>query len=69
MRALYELYVSQLAAIVWSDEASAGRSGQRRPVVVGLALKPGKGGEGGGWTEERVRFGEVCRMVGECRVW
>lgn len=69
VQAVYEMYVSQIAAIVWADEGEA-----RRNVVVGIALKLAKGGDGDGegearWGTERERFAGVVQMVRGCRVW
>ena len=69
LQSIYEMYVNQLAAIVWNEE---GEQGARRPVVVGMALKLVKekeGEEGEGWRMERERFAEVVKMVQRCRIW
>ncbi|KAL1408561.1 hypothetical protein Q8F55_005374 [Vanrija albida] len=65
---LHELYVSQIATLVWWALQLA--RAPRRPVVVGLALKRApraageydEGDEGVG-EEERERFGGVMDMV------
>jgi hypothetical protein len=43
--------------------------GVSRPVLMGIALKDKSGGEEGVGEDERETFGEVMKMVGECRVW
>lgn len=67
---LHELYVSQIATLVWW--ALQLSRAPRRPVVVGLALKraprvPGEheedGDEGVVGDDERVRFAGVMDMV------
>jgi hypothetical protein len=61
---LYELYASQIAAIVFAS----GYKG--RGVIVGLALNKRTGGAQAGSTEddeaERDRFVGVMEMVSEC---
>lgn len=71
------MYTSQIAAIVWQALALDGS--QRKPVVVGLALKRrsreavGDGDDAGDeevdWGSERARFGQVMSLVMKCRVW
>lgn len=77
---MYNLYVSQIAAILWTYEGGDGAS--RRPVVVGLALKKLKaaadsalvtdaggdeetGGAGEASEEDRELFKGVMEMVKE----
>ncbi|KAF8910992.1 hypothetical protein CPB84DRAFT_1763076 [Gymnopilus junonius] len=50
LQTLYSLYASQIATIVWTEEAQHGLDGQRRSVVVGLALNKNER-DGGGETE------------------
>jgi hypothetical protein len=55
------MYATQIAMIVWAAE---GEGSSRRPVVVGMGLKKGKGEEQGmGWDWEKQRFGKVMEMV------
>lgn len=68
-QALYDLYVSQVATLIWWTLNEVGA--MRRPVVVGLALakslRNSDGDEDGDEDEgdevERKRFGEVLKMV------
>lgn len=65
------MYVSQIAAIVWF---STGPSEGRKPVVVGLALKRqgerSTDGEGElDWDTERSRFGQIMKLVMDCKAW
>jgi proteasome assembly chaperone 3 len=67
-QALYDLYVSQVATLIWWTLNEVG--GMRRPVVVGLALaktasKDDEDGDGDadGDEVERKRFGEILKMV------
>ncbi|CDZ98498.1 Uncharacterized conserved protein [Phaffia rhodozyma] len=74
LQPVYEMYVSQLAAIVWDDEQrdnGPGGGGGKRPVVVGLGFKPSSlsGSDRPDWERERERFGKVMELVKECRVW
>ena len=81
---LHELYALQTAAIVYSssnssqdqDGATADLSGESRPVLLAIALKPPRRREGtdedeeAGVTDvERDTFGQVMGMVQHCRVW
>ncbi|KAG9016603.1 hypothetical protein FRB90_002842 [Tulasnella sp. 427] len=79
MQTVYNLYASQIAAILWAYEGGDGST--RRPVVVGLALKktgsgsesvvvdgPGDeetGGAGEASDEERELFRGVMEMIKE----
>lgn len=65
--ALYDLYANQVGAIVF--EGTDEMMGVSRPVLMGIALKDKSGGEEGVGEDERETFGEVMKMVGECRVW
>ncbi|KAG8887638.1 hypothetical protein FRB98_009253 [Tulasnella sp. 332] len=65
LQTLYNLYVSQIASLIWARE---GEGGIRRPVVVGVALKLSGASrsddEEDDLTEdERVLFKEVMEMV------
>jgi hypothetical protein len=59
-QALYDLYVSQVATLIWWTLNEVGA--MRRPVVVGLALAKAPTEDQGDDTE-RERFGEVLKMV------
>lgn len=59
LQTLYSLYASQIATIVWTEEAQHGLDGQRRSVVVGLALYRHEG-DGDG---EREVFEGVMSMI------
>ncbi|KAG9028440.1 hypothetical protein FS837_003885 [Tulasnella sp. UAMH 9824] len=79
MQTVYNLYASQIAAILWTFEGGDGSS--RRPVVVGLALKKSKaaadsalvadvgdeetGGAEEASEEDRELFRGVMEMVKE----
>ncbi|KAG8893375.1 hypothetical protein FRC01_013628 [Tulasnella sp. 417] len=80
MQTVYNLYASQIAAILWTYEGGDGSG--RRPVVVGLALKRSKaaadsalladgagdeetGGAGEASEEDRELFKSVMEMVKE----
>ncbi|KAG8948897.1 hypothetical protein FRC04_009236 [Tulasnella sp. 424] len=80
MQTVYNLYASQIAAILWAHEGGDGSS--RRPVVVGLALKRSKtavdsalvadsggdeetGGAGEASEEDRELFRNVMEMIKE----
>ncbi|KAL8277953.1 hypothetical protein RQP46_009585 [Phenoliferia psychrophenolica] len=65
---LHELYAMQVGAIVFAPR-DAGEEGfaRSRPVLLGIALKGGKEGEGVS-EQERSTFGEVMEMVMECAV-
>lgn len=63
-QALYDLYVSQVATLVWWTLNET--SNFRRPVIVGLALgriSSGEEEEEEVDTKQRERFGEVLKMV------
>lgn len=67
MRAIYELYATMAGTIVFKDVPEGDRI---RPVLLGIALKPGKEDEEAGVTDsEREMFGEVMQLIKECRVW
>lgn len=80
MQTVYNLYASQIAAILWAYEGGDGSS--RRPVVAGLALKRSKtavdsalvadgggdeetGGAGEASEEDRELFRNVMAMIKE----
>jgi hypothetical protein len=77
LQPIAEMYATQIAAIVW--HAIALNGSPRKPVVVGLALKPrarraaAAGNDDTGdevdWESERARFGQIMSLVMECRVW
>ncbi|PPQ87984.1 hypothetical protein CVT25_001063 [Psilocybe cyanescens] len=61
LQTLHSLYASQIATIVWTEEAQIGLESLRRSIVVGLALYPlQEGDEGRG---EREVFEGVMHMV------
>lgn len=64
------MYVSQIAAIVWF---STGPGEGRKPVVIGLALKRqeerSSDGEEVDWNTERSRFGQIMKLVMDCKAW
>lgn len=59
LQTLHTLYASQIATIVWTEEAQHGLDGQRRSVVVGLSLGKQEGDANG----EREVFEGVMSMV------
>jgi len=70
LHAVYHLYASQIATILWTHE---GENALRRPVVVGVALKrngPADIEEDGGALSQADRdlFAEVMTMVKELLV-
>lgn len=58
---LHDVYVSQIATLVWWSLQLA--SAPRRPVIVGLALKRSPGDDEVDAEAERERFGGVMDMV------
>ena len=66
LEALHSLYASSAATLVWTHEANGPLGGERRPVVVGIALKKSDGpaAEGSSEHERKVFFG-VMKMIGE----
>ena len=70
--ALYSLYASQIATIVWSylnDPANSKEQGGNslRPVIVGLALKRAPSVDGGQSVtdQKRTTFTAIMEMVVE----
>ncbi|KAH9951451.1 hypothetical protein B0H21DRAFT_719065 [Amylocystis lapponica] len=66
LRTLYSLYASQLATNIWTAESEDMLEGDRRMVVVGLALRRSVEAEGMGLSahEKNVFYG-VMGMVNE----
>lgn len=62
---LQSLYASQIATIIWESPSQSALDGNRRSVVVGLALKRvGNAGSGCELSEEeRATFQGVMRML------
>ena len=60
---LYSLYASQIATTVWTSNAEDAIGGERRNVMVGLALK--KKVDSGGLEGEREIYMQVMEMVME----
>lgn len=61
---LHSLYAAQVATLIWTEEAASGLGQERRPIIVGVALK--KGGENEGETlseHDRMVFREVMTIV------
>ncbi|PCH37979.1 hypothetical protein WOLCODRAFT_96223 [Wolfiporia cocos MD-104 SS10] len=66
IQTLHSLYASQIATIVWTSESTQALEPERRPIVVGLALRKSGEVEGMGLSEqERSVFYEVMDMVRE----
>lgn len=64
MQTLHSLYAAQIATIVWTAESDGGLEGERRNVVVGIALKKSDEGDDEGLSErERNLFVGVMEML------
>ncbi|GBE82165.1 hypothetical protein BKA93DRAFT_219783 [Sparassis latifolia] len=64
LHTLYSLYASQIATVLWAEEAGNLLQGDRRGVVVGIALHKTAETEDDGLTEhEREVFHGVMDMV------
>ncbi|KAH9843060.1 uncharacterized protein C8Q71DRAFT_233573 [Rhodofomes roseus] len=67
MHTLHSLYVSQIATVIWTEEVQEFMEAERRPIVVGLALrKTAEAEEDLGLTvhEKKVFYG-IMEMVRE----
>ena len=65
MHTLHSLYASQIATVIWTEEVQEFLEAERRPIVVGLALRKSEA-EGLGLTDhERKVFYGVMGMVRE----
>lgn len=62
LQTLHSLYASQIATIVWTEEALIGLESLRRSVVIGLALYQSQEGDEGLQGEREV-FEGVMSMV------
>lgn len=67
LQTLHSLYASQIATLVWTSEEEGQLEGERRAVVVGIALrKPATQNGGVGFDEhEKAVFHGVMDMVRE----
>ncbi|KAH9935020.1 uncharacterized protein B0H18DRAFT_979432 [Fomitopsis serialis] len=66
MQTLHSLYTSQVATVIWTEEVQEFMEAERRPIVVGLALRKSSEAEGLGLAEyERKVFYGVMEMVRE----
>ncbi|KZT70142.1 hypothetical protein DAEQUDRAFT_709031 [Daedalea quercina L-15889] len=66
MQTLHSLYAAQIATVIWTEEVQEFMEAERRPIVVGLALR--KSTETGGLSltdQERKVFHGVMEMVRE----
>lgn len=61
---LYSLYASQIAAMIWTNDSEDAIGGERRNVIVGLALKKVQN-EGVPAEDDREIYAEVVEMVME----
>lgn len=68
---VYALYATQIAAHICADLYTAETMlGPMKPVVVGLALRRGAGGEDGlDLDAERARLDAVLSLIDRSRVW
>lgn len=69
MESLYDLYANQIGAIVFEGMKSEDGFGAELPVLLGIGLKVARGEDEGVKQSDRETFGEVMRMVMECKVW
>ncbi|KAH9808885.1 hypothetical protein DFH28DRAFT_992747 [Melampsora americana] len=75
-RTVYEVFLNQIGMLVLTgfgpraqlDPSQIFGIG-KRPLIVGLALKPEKSDSINLVEQERIRLGNVMEMIMECRVW
>ncbi|EKM55337.1 uncharacterized protein PHACADRAFT_255891 [Phanerochaete carnosa HHB-10118-sp] len=65
LQTLHSLYAAQVATLVWTSNAEGMMGGDRRAVIVGIALRPlpGAGDEGSPSERERQVFHGVMAAV------